>query len=499
METAPSILRRAVLAIALMIGFYLLAIGIAAGLLYIPYAEMKYANRLHIKLALFCVIGAVVIFWAIIPRIDKFLAPGPRLTAEKFPRLFREIESIARATNQEMPAEVYAVHDVNAWVAERGGMMGYGSRRVMGLGLPLMRTLTISELRAVLAHEFGHYHGGDTRLGPWIYKTRSTILRTVNTLAQQGSLITYPFLWYAKLFLRITHAVSRRQEFVADELAARTAGARPLISGLRTVHGVGPAFDPFWMNEVVPLLNAGYRPPIGEGFGRFVQAQPIAKAITAQVQSELESGKVNPYDTHPPLRERIAAVENLPSGEILADDAAAVSLIDDVAALEHELLIAMFGHDAAEKLKSIGWDDVGAKVYVPIWTGLLQHNVKALRGITPAKFPELVANLKQTAAAYVGHDGKPAPEERREGLAVAVLGAAFALGLVQRGWQLSMPPGAAVAVRSGEVQIEPFDVVQNLAANKMTALEWQTRCTTVGIAEIDLGTVVSEAGRATSA
>ena len=49
--------------------------------------------------------------------------------------------------------------------------MGFGSRRVMGLGLSLMQILTVSELRAVVAHEFGHFHGGDVAIGPWIHKT----------------------------------------------------------------------------------------------------------------------------------------------------------------------------------------------------------------------------------------------------------------------------------------------------------------------------------------
>jgi Zn-dependent protease with chaperone function len=70
---------------------------------------------------------------------------------------------------------------VNAWVMQRGGIMGFGSRRVMGLGLPLMRILTCAQFSAVLAHEFGHYHGGDTKIGPWIYKTRG------GTLASRSS------------------------------------------------------------------------------------------------------------------------------------------------------------------------------------------------------------------------------------------------------------------------------------------------------------------------
>jgi len=55
-----------------------------------------------------------------------------------------------------MPKEVYLIADVNASVAQRGGILGVGSRRVVGLGLPLTRILSVAQLRAVLAHEFGH-------------------------------------------------------------------------------------------------------------------------------------------------------------------------------------------------------------------------------------------------------------------------------------------------------------------------------------------------------
>jgi heat shock protein HtpX len=42
----------------------------------------------------------------------------------RHPQLFAEIDGVARATGQAMPADVYLVPDVNAWVAQRGGMMG---------------------------------------------------------------------------------------------------------------------------------------------------------------------------------------------------------------------------------------------------------------------------------------------------------------------------------------------------------------------------------------
>lgn len=295
---SSSLAGRALIALVLMVGFYVLALVIAAGLLLIVYAEATRAQHLHIKLLLLCVVGAGAILWSVLPRFDRFEPPGLVLERHQHPRLFAEIDGIARAVGQESPAEVFLVSDINAWVAQRGGLMGFGSRRVMGLGLPLLRVLGVTEFRAVLAHEFGHYDGGDTRLGPWIYKTRGAIGRTVHNLGQTGSLLQLPFLWYGKMFLRVTHAVSRRQEFVADALAARTVGAQPLSEGLRKVEGAAPAFQAYWQSECLPVLGAGFRPPIAEGFADFVQSRQVAKAMDEQVAQSLAAGTTDPYDTH---------------------------------------------------------------------------------------------------------------------------------------------------------------------------------------------------------
>jgi Zn-dependent protease with chaperone function len=135
--------------------------------------------------------------WSIFPRIDKFIAPGPKLEPSEHPKFFELLEEVAAKTKQEMPAEVYLCPEVNAWVTQRGGFMGIGSRRVMGVGLPLLQAFTVSEFSAVLAHEFGHYYGGDTKMGPWIYKTRGMIGRTIYGLGD--SWIQKPFLLYGKL------------------------------------------------------------------------------------------------------------------------------------------------------------------------------------------------------------------------------------------------------------------------------------------------------------
>ncbi len=100
MKAAPSLFWRALVAIALMVGFYVLAVAMIVLLLWIPYAEWTYAGRLHVKLVLFCIVGVVIISWSILPRVDRFQAPGPELKPGEYQELFRELVKVARAGPQ---------------------------------------------------------------------------------------------------------------------------------------------------------------------------------------------------------------------------------------------------------------------------------------------------------------------------------------------------------------------------------------------------------------
>src|SRR3954462_14897458 len=160
-DSSAWVAQRALLAVGLMIGFYLLALTIAAALLWIPYAETTYLNRLDGRIAVACIGSALAILWSLVPRRDRFTPPGPQLHESTSPRLFSLIRRVAAATKQEMPADVYLLNDVNAFVTHRGGVMGFGSHRVMGIGLPLLQSVSVPELEAIIAHEFGHYSSGD--------------------------------------------------------------------------------------------------------------------------------------------------------------------------------------------------------------------------------------------------------------------------------------------------------------------------------------------------
>ncbi len=180
----------AVLAILMVIASYLFVLILAAACVYLPYLALDSGTPgfQMIALFLFGIVIAVTMLWSLVPRRDKFVAPGMPIFRLDQGRLFAELDDIAASLNERLPGDVYLIPDANAFVADRGGVMGFGSRRVMGLGLPLFAVLTVSQFRAVLAHEFAHYYGGDTSLGPWVYRTKMAIVRIFQNVGSLGQL-----------------------------------------------------------------------------------------------------------------------------------------------------------------------------------------------------------------------------------------------------------------------------------------------------------------------
>jgi hypothetical protein len=63
------------------------------------------------------------------------------------------------------------------------------------------------------------------------------------------------------------------------------------------------AFVPYWSGAVGPLLSAGFLPPLTAGFDAFREAPWLAGLLSSR-----EPAAENPFDTHPPLSARLAAL-----------------------------------------------------------------------------------------------------------------------------------------------------------------------------------------------
>ena len=482
METSRSLRTRAVMALFLMVGFYAFSLAIAFGLLWIPYAEAVYLDRVHGRLALGCVIGAGTILWALVPRRDKFEPPGPRLTPGNAPYLFTIIEDVARTTSQPRPEEVYLLPDVNAFVTHRGGFMGFGSHRVMGVGLPLIKALSPAELRSVVAHEFGHFVSGDVALGPWIYKTRAAIFRAIEGVS--GSFLQWLFVAYGKMFMRMTMQVSREQEFVADATAAKVAGVAPAISALKRVEFIAPAYASYVNNEVLPVLRAGFLPMVGEGFDRYL-ADPSMAQLFQDYAKQAIGAEVGEYDSHPPAAERVAALERIKQKpRENPRDATAVMLKEPERHIR-ALMDYMYGKDNVSKLKPIKWDEVGSKVYATMWTGMVEEHAKVLGTLTADQIPsDKKWFMKKGAEVASLHNRMDVGAEDHIEYAKHVLLCAVGAALVTQGWTIETAPGRPLNVVKDGNHFEPHVAIGKLGDGTMNIDEWKATCQSLGISGV---------------
>src|SRR5579864_3978988 len=449
----------AALAATIVVASYVFTLLLAVACAYLPYLLLtspSFSGFQALGLAACGLVMSATILWSLVPRRDRFVAPGVPLDRSIQPRLFAELESIANALNEPMPQDVYITLEVNAWVAERGGTMGFRSRRVMGLGLPLLQTLTVPQFRAVVAHEFGHYYCGDTRLGPWVYKTRDAMVRTLVRLSSDSELmnvltrVAFARLAhhlvieilnaYWKLFMRATQMISRKQEYRADELACHVAGSEALIEGLGRIAAASPALRMFWQTEVVPTLSAGYHMPIADGFARFLTAPAIAGAMSKHLETVLHSASTQPYDTHPTLRDRIAAARLLPTQRETRPAPPAISLFDDINGVELQIL-ANLNHEKAATLKTSSWERVGPEVYVPMWRAEVRQYSFLLAGLTVDCLPDAVGKLREMSASIRDPTGMLLTREQRVERAASLLWMALTLALITGGWNLHPEPG----------------------------------------------------------
>lgn len=200
---------------------------------------------------------------------------------------------------------------------------------------------------------------------------------------------------YAKLGLRCTEGVSRRQEYAADLVAVRVAGRDSTAAALRRLPGLDAAAELYvrdyaglgWENELLPppgQFHGGLALLLADGDRR----REMAEAFRWLPQQER-----TPYDSHPPLAERVAVVEALPpDGRGAPAAGPAVALLRDrdgtFAALERLQLGA-----AADEMHRVPWHE-------------LPHEAERAAHLRAAQ-PLLSATADAAAAGRIALGGAP--------------------------------------------------------------------------------------------
>lgn len=236
----------------------LTAACISGGIFLITAKPMFFTLMIGLGMAIF---GILIFYFLIKFLFKKHINDRSYLTEIKQkdePELFAMISELVKETGTDFPKKVYLSYDVNASVFYDSTFwsMFLPIKKNLTIGIGLVNVCTKQELKAILAHEFGHFSQRSMKVGSYVYNVNQIIFNLVNDdesyrntiqslsnasgyfaiFAGLAMKFTQGIQWIlAKMysFVNIRHlALSREMEFHADEVSANITGSLALEESL---------------------------------------------------------------------------------------------------------------------------------------------------------------------------------------------------------------------------------------------------------------------------
>ena len=256
--------------ILLFIALYLLLLAGALGLVYFTLTHHLdhysfWSGLFHLgSIVASLMLVAFLVKAAFKARPVSELAKHPRLTPEAHPALFEFVNQLCAEVGAPRPKYICVSSEVNAAVFYDSSLLSlfWPTRKNLFIGLGLVNGLNLSEFKAVLAHEFGHFAQRSMRLGTYV-NTASRLLhdmvyerdqwdemllrwRSLDIRVSAAAWVMTALVWAVRKLLELAfqgihlvHAsLSREMEFQADRVAVRMAGSQAMCDGL---YQLGPA------------------------------------------------------------------------------------------------------------------------------------------------------------------------------------------------------------------------------------------------------------------
>jgi tetratricopeptide (TPR) repeat protein len=219
-----------------------LVLSLVALVIYASYM----AGRIPVYIVLMLVVGAAVTIYSTIHSIfvkRNYKEPGRELKEEEAPELYKLTTEVAGIMKTRKIDEIRITVKTDLAVYERGSWsekLSRKARRILILGVGVVRDFKQSDFRSVLAHEYGHFSHRDTAGGEIAFRVKNDMFIYYQTLFNSRQAvwwnIAFQFLrTYNIIFIRITHGSTRLQEVLADRVAAQTFGEPAFENGLKHV------------------------------------------------------------------------------------------------------------------------------------------------------------------------------------------------------------------------------------------------------------------------
>ncbi|WP_437591714.1 M48 family metalloprotease [Sorangium sp. So ce1000] len=264
-QATPGYRLRVVLVLASLLSFvalYLALLAASGYLVYLTVVEMRWLPGKGVILNLGAIAGSGMLFLFLLKGLfhsRPFSSEGlVEVTEQDQPRLFAFLRRLCEDAGSRLPGKVYLSHDVNAAVSYPRSLLSliWPVRKDLVVGLGLVSALDLSELKAVLAHEFGHFSQASMKLGQYVYVANGVVAdivfgrdawdRALNQWRSVDIRLSFPawilsgVVWVLRKLLELVFrainlanlSLARQMEFNADLHAVRLAGSDAIVSGL---------------------------------------------------------------------------------------------------------------------------------------------------------------------------------------------------------------------------------------------------------------------------
>lgn len=270
---------------------------------------------IFLVLLIYDIIRSLFIF----PRGEKPLRV--QIQEKDAPELFALIKETADAVGQKMPVKVFVSPTVNACVFYNHPLISFFFSRGKNIeiGLGLLYGLSRQELKAIIAHEFGHFGQKSMRVGQVVSAAYTVIS---NILSSKSTFIVTPILSRTYLYVQKSFlALNRAMENEADQVSARAVGNATAISALCKIEVIGDRLDSYNIHlwgifETTKKVPSSYF----DGYQMFQSLCPLYDGITLNATTVADKPLLqkvrsrvklkNFWISHPLIADRIENINN---------------------------------------------------------------------------------------------------------------------------------------------------------------------------------------------
>lgn len=247
---------------------------------------------------------------------------GRKVPAEEAPGLWRLTEDLADRLGAAKPDTIVVGLTDSYFVTAGPAVLQPGGEQLTGrtLYLPLahLALMRPNETAAVIAHELAHYAGGDLAYSERFMPIYAGVERSLDAVAasREGSFgLLAPSMRLGVFVMERFHLCvmhwSRGREFAADAAGADATSAEASARALLRNGAMQP--------RVVETLDWAAEAPNAAPVD--LVAEAVAHAARNGLDDpagHLEAAQAHPTDTHPPTRERVAALGIAVDADLLA-------------------------------------------------------------------------------------------------------------------------------------------------------------------------------------